>query len=471
MEIYAGIAIVVVLAIAVAAIIKRYKVAGPSEAFIVTGRKGKPVTNPETGEVSTDLSGQKVVMGSGVFVLPFIQRIHTISLASRSIPVRINNAVSKDGIRLALESVAVVKVGGTEDAIRAAAQRFLHQQDQIEGFTQEVLAGSLRSIVGELTVEEIISNRKVFAAKVAEASETDLTNQGLVLDTFQIQDVTDSSDYIKNLGRPQEARVRQAADIAEAEAKRESESARLKSEEEIANAEREFALRKAAILQETDAADAKAAAAGPLAKASSEQQVLEEEEKVAAKRALVTERELDAKVRKPADAARYEAVQNAEAQAASERLRAAAEAEAIRLRAEAEAEAIRQKGLAEAEAMDKKAEALAKYGEAAVTQMVVETLPLVAKELAAPMANINDLRVISTDGATHLSKNVTENLAHTLGMVESATGVNLQALLAGIAGGAVAKQVTVETKDATPSVAEQLPRYNDDPEGVTPEDI
>ena len=133
-------------------ILSRIKVAGPNEAFIVTGRKGQ-TTQATDGSRSTDMSGQKVVMGASVFVLPVVQKIQSLDLSSRRIHVEIQGAVSKQGIRANLQGVAIVKVGGTEDAIRASAQRFLHQQDEIEEFTREVLAGALRSIVGRLTIE------------------------------------------------------------------------------------------------------------------------------------------------------------------------------------------------------------------------------------------------------------------------------------------------------------------------------
>ena len=190
------------VALVVGIVLSRIKVAGPNEAFIVTGRKGRPVTNPETGAISTDLSGQKVVMGASVFVLPVIQKLASIDLSARQISVSVGSAVSAQGIKCSLEGVAIVKVGGAEDSIRAAAQRFLGQQDHIEHFTQEVLAGSLRSIVGRLSVEEIIKDRAAFAREVAEEAESSLTNQGLVLDTFQLQDIQTEGNYLKDLGRP-----------------------------------------------------------------------------------------------------------------------------------------------------------------------------------------------------------------------------------------------------------------------------
>ena len=219
--------IILLIALVIWLVASRYRVARPNEAYIITGQKGKAVTNPETGLVSTDLSGQKVIMGGGVFVIPLIQRLHVLDLSSRRIMVQIRNAVSGQGIKLNLDGVAIVKVGGNEDSIRAAAQRFLMQQEEIETFTQETLAGALRSIVGGLSVEQIIRDRAAFAQRVADESEASLTGQGLVLDTFQIQDITDDGTYLSDLGRPESAKVGQIDEIAEAEARREADQASL----------------------------------------------------------------------------------------------------------------------------------------------------------------------------------------------------------------------------------------------------
>src|SRR5690606_1987623 len=208
---YPVIGLVAVLVLLLLLVTSRYKVAGPNQAFIVTGRKGKAVVNPETGELTTDLSGQKVVLGGGTFVIPFVQKLATMDLSSRRISVQIRGAVSGQGIKLNLDGVAIVKVGGNADQIRLAAQRFLSQQQDIEPFTQEVLAGALRSIVGGLTVEQIIRDRAAFAQRVADESESSLTGQGLILDTFQIQDVTDDGSYLADLGRPEAARIQQEA--------------------------------------------------------------------------------------------------------------------------------------------------------------------------------------------------------------------------------------------------------------------
>ncbi|MGI5246300.1 flotillin family protein [Dactylosporangium sp. CA-139066] len=460
-------------------IVSRIKVAGPNEAFIVTGRKGKSVQGVD-GSRSTDLSGQKVVMGASVFVMPIVQKLQVLDLSSRRIHVEITGAVSKQGIRAKLQGVAIVKVGGTEDAIRAAAQRFLNQQQGIDLFTSEVLAGALRSIVGRLTVEEIIRDRTAFASAVAEEAEHSLTNQGLVLDTFQLQDIIADGSYLADLGRPEAARVLRDAAIAEAQARQAAESERLKSEEAIAEANRNLALKQAGIQAEIDAAKARSAAAGPLAQAERDQAILAEQQKVAERNAELKERQLDTEVRKPADAARYRveqeaeaaknaAIANAEAQRQATIAAAQAQAEQARLTGEgersrraalaeanaiegakegeaeqrrrvaiaealeregsAEASAILARGQAEAEAMKLKADAFATYGEAAILDLLVRVMPDVVKAASDPMGNIDKLTVISTDGASSLSRSVASNVAQGLQLGTDLTGIDLPKLL------------------------------------------
>ena len=438
-------------------VLSRIKVAGPNEAFIITGRKGRMITS-SAGIRSTDLSGQKVVMGASVFVLPIVQRKQSLDLSSRRISVDIQGAVSKLGIRANLHGVAIVKVGGTEDAVRAAAQRFLHQQKEIEQFTREVLAGSLRAIVGRLTIEEIIGDRGAFANAVAEEAEHSMTNQGLVLDTFQVQDILTEGSYLQDLGRPESARVLKDAAIAEALARQKSEQARLLAEESVAEAERNLELKRAGIRAEVDAAKARAASAGPIAEAEQAQMVLSEQQKVAERNAELKQRQLDTEVRKPADAQRYRVEQEAEADRSAavlaadaqrqatiaaaqakaeqakltgegERSHRAAVAEAVELEGRAEAAAILARGQAEAEAMLRKAEAFAQYGEAAVLDLVVRVMPKVVAAASRPIGEIDKLTVISTDGATALTRAVADNVAQGLQLGTDLTGVNLSKLL------------------------------------------
>jgi len=421
-----------------------------------------------------------------------VQRLQSLDLSARRIHVEIAGAVSKQGIRTTLQGVAIVKVGGTEDSIRAAAQRFLNQQQGIDLFTSEVLAGALRSIVGRLTIEEIIRDRAAFASAVAEEAEHSLTNQGLVLDTFQLQDILAEGSYLQDLGRPEAARVLKEAAIAEAQARQAAESERLKAEEAIAEANRNLSLKQASIQAEIDAARAKSAAAGPLAQAERDQAILAEQQKVAERNAELKQRQLDTEVRKPADAERYRVEQEAEAaknaailkaeaqrqatiaaaqasaeqsrltgegersrraalaeanaiegakEGESEQRRRVAIADALEREGTAEASAILARGQAEAEAMRRKAEAFAEYGEAAILDLLVRVLPEVVKQASAPMAGIDKMTVISTDGASSLTKSVASNVAQGLQLGTDLTGIDLAKLLARL--GAAAEEDSV----------------------------
>lgn len=423
---------VVLLILVAYLIVQRIHVAGPNEAFIVTGRRGG---------AQEDLSGQKVVTGASVFVLPFVQKLHSLDLSSRRISVSIDGAVSNTGVKVDLDGVAVIKVGGTEENIRAAAQRFLDQQDDIERFTQEVLAGSLRAIAGRLDVEQIIKDRARFASEVAEEAETSLTNQGLVLDTFQIQDIQAEGDYLNDLGRPEAARVQQDAEIAEARARQASEQERYASEEQIANAERALELRKAEIKAETDEAKAQADAAGPLREAARNQEVVAEQERVAERQASLRDRQLDAEVRKPAEAERYRVEQEAEGsknsvvfQAEGEKSRRVRMAEAVEEEGRAEAAATRARGEAEAEARRLNAEAFKEYGQAATLDLITGVLPEVVRGAAEPISAVERMTVVSTEGASSLTRSVASNLEQGLQIGSDLTGLDLKGLFARLGG-------------------------------------
>lgn len=473
------IGVVVLIILLVLLVLSRIKVAGPNQAFLVTGRRGRSVTATD-GSVSTDMSGQKVVMGASVFVLPIVQKLHSIDLSSRRIPVGIRGAVSLQGVKCDLEGVAIVKVGGNESSIRAAAQRFLNQQEGIDVFTSEVLAGALRSIVGRLTIEEIIRDRAAFASAVAEEAESSLTGQGLVLDTFQLQDIQAEGSYLQDLGRPEAARVIKEAAIAEARARQAAEQEQLLADEAIAVANRQLELKRAEISAQIDAAQAEAAAAGPLSQAAQDQRILAEREKVAQANAALTERQLDTEVRKPADAERYRVEQQAEAaknaailkadadrqatiaaaqaqaelarltgegeqarrtalanaeaiegakKGEAEKLRRQAIADAVEREGAAEASAILARGQAEAEAMDKRSEAFATYGEAAMLDLLVKVLPDVVGAAAAPLAGVDKMTVISADGPGALTKSVAGNVAQGLQLSKDLTGLDVEDLL------------------------------------------
>ncbi|MBG6184271.1 flotillin [Arthrobacter sp. CAN_A214] len=460
-------AIVLLILLVVIAILAKMAlhIASPDQALIISSRDSKGQPDPDS---------QRVVFGR-VFINPFSQRAYPLSLASRQVSLKIEG-ISLNGIKLHLTGVAQVKVGGDADSVRKAAQRFLNQQDAIDHYTQETLSGSLRSIVGTLTVESIIRDRATFAKSVKEEAEHSMHNQGLEIDTFQIQSVDDDSGYLKNLGRPEAALAERNAKIAEARSVQESEQARAISDEQVALAQQQLIIRRAELKEEADARQARADASGPLAQAEQNEQVIIREQQVAQRRAELRERELDTEVRKPADAEKYRLIQQADAkleerrraseateiearvelakrklsaegdrvgaeadaaantargnaEAAINEAKGRADAAVISSRGSAEAGSTEAKGKAEAAGIAAQAEAYQKFNQAAILSKVLEVLPAMAREVAAPMSAIKNMTVVSNDGASQLSKNVSSGVHQTTQMIKDTTGLDIIALL------------------------------------------
>ena len=425
-----------------------YKNAGPDEALVITGKKSKKTI---VDGATLEESGQRVVHGQGVFITPFFQKAFKISLRSRAIEI---TAVAQDqnGVTLTVEAVAIVKVGDDPAAIRAAAQRFLGQDKNIDGFAQEVLSGSLRSSIGGTNVMTIIQKRDELGSSVLATARESLANQGVDVDSFEIKGITDENDYIRDLGRAEQAKVRRQAEVAEHQANREAQEAAILAEQAIAEAQNTLALRKAALQLDTDKASAEAAAAKPLAEAKAQQAIVQEQELTAQRRASLRKAELESEVNAIADADAYRirvtaiaAAEAAVAGANADRDSRIANAEAIRAEGQAEADAILARGPAEATATRLSAEAVAEQSEALIQLRMVEMLPEIARELAAPMSNIDSLTVISTDGASQLTKNVASGFTEVDGVLKSTMGLGIRELLGNLVGGAAAGAAAART--------------------------
>lgn len=441
-----AVAVIVAIAIIVGIILYKsmYQVASPDEALIITGKskKGKTVPNPEAGGDPTDLlAGQRIVVGSGTLVKPMVERVHRMSLRSHNIPLNVNGVVSLSNIPLTIEATAVVKVGGTEKDIRAAAQRFLGQQDDIKSTAQDVLNGNLRSIIGQMSVDQILQNREELASRVQNDTADAMGRQGLVIDTLQINSVTDSMDYILNLSRPDSARVEREARIAEAQNRQTAAEKESEADQKVADSQRDLDLHKAQIEAETSKAKAEAEAAGRSARAQADERVIQEEERVAERRAQLKERELDTEVRKPADAAAYKLEAEAKADARVAELNAEAElnarrkaSEARTLEGKAEADVIRSRGEAEADSMQKQADAYAQYGQAAVLEMALKAMPEVVGRAAEAVKGIDNMTVVSKDGSTGVASMVTDLLMESSALLKSQTGLDLTQMIADATG-------------------------------------
>jgi flotillin len=472
-------AAIVIAIIVIITFLAGIKVAKPDEAIIVTSRQRKVKNDPD----SEGNAGQRVVFGSRVFVKPIVEAHFKLSLRSRQLNVQAT-AQTRDAITIKVNAVAVVKVGGSESMVRAAAQRFLNQQDQIESSTEEVLSGSVRSIVGQLTVTEIITNRSALQGQVLEAVRDSLDVQGLQIDTLQIKEIDDENGYIRDLGRAEAARVKQVAEIAESVARQASEEARITAEQAVAESQRKLDLRNAEILKETDKARAEADAARPLAEAISQQEVVAQQELTAAKRVGLRKQELDAEVKAVADADAYAIAKKAEAAATAavaeanadrdarrasaeaieaeglaerNRRRSAAEAveaegvaeknrriaaaEALRAEGEAEAEAIRVKGNAEAESARAQAEALDDRAIDLLRQQIIAQLPDIIRAASEPLGSIANLTILSSDGTSgtdSLGQGVASQLATSTQIIKDLVGIDISEVVTGRAAGQAA---------------------------------
>lgn len=436
-----GVVLFLILSIVVVYITK-YRTAGPDEALIVTG------SYLGNKNVHTDESGNriKIIRGGGTFVFPVFQQARPLSLLSSKLEVTTPEVYTEQGVPVMADGTAIIKIGGSISEIATAAEQFLgKEKHEREGEAREVLEGHLRSILGSMTVEEIYKNRDKFSQEVQRVASQDLAKMGLIIVSFTIKDVRDKNGYLDSLGKPRIAQVKRDADIATAEADKETrikraqaaqeaQKAELERATEIAEAEKNNQLKVAEYRREQDIAKARADQAYELETARAKQEVTEQEMQIQIierqkqieleeKEILRREKQYDSEVKKKADADRYAIEQNAEAQKRKElaqadaekyRIETQAQAEAERIRLDglakadaeraqgtAEAEIIRLRGLAEAEAKQKIAEAFEQFGQAAVLDMIVKMLPEYAKQIASPLSNIDKITVVDTGGGAN----------------------------------------------------------------------
>lgn len=333
-----------------------YRVPAPDEAMLISGGKVR-------GNVPF-----RVVTGHGAFVIPFFRKAAFLTLAMCEAEVA-EKCVTQQGITLNVRAVIAFKVGNDPESIIAAAQRFLSEQDQMQVLTGRIFAGHLRSIIGSMTVEQIIRERQKLATEVLDGSKEEMARIGLNVDALQIQSIDDDGlGYIKAMSAPHNAAVQQQAQIAQAKANQAAAEAEQESQRKQAEFARETAIVKAQYKAEVDKAQAEAAQAGPLAEAEAQREVLAMRTELAQRAAELRQQELVAEVVKPA---------------------------------EAEAERVRILALADAEKMKIQAEAAASHNRVALDRMIIDQLPEIVDKAARGLANSN-LTVLN--GAEGLSQ-------------------------------------------------------------------
>ncbi|HYA44050.1 MAG TPA: SPFH domain-containing protein [Acidimicrobiales bacterium] len=333
-----------------------WRVPSPNEALLISGGKGR-------GEAPF-----RVVVGHGAFALPVRNRVSFLTLAMQESEVA-EPCVTQQGITLFVKAVIAFKVGDDPESIANAARRFLDDQDSMPALVGRIFAGHLRSIVGSMTVEDIIRERQKLASEVLDASKPEMAKLGLVVDSFQIESIDDGqAGYIKALSQPHIASVNQAAQIAQAQADQAAAKARQESARNQAQYEQETDVAKAQYQAQIDRAQQTANQAGPLAQAKAQQDVLAEQAKVATAAAELRRQQLVAEVVRPAEA----------------------EAEKVRTLAEAQADATRLQ-----------AEATATSGGVVLERMLVERMPEI---LAAAAGELRQANVTVLNGAGGLGE-------------------------------------------------------------------
>ena len=436
---------VLVLLMLLIVFVSKYQTAKPDEALIISG------SYLGSKNVHVDEGGNKIkiVRGGGAFVLPVFQRSNRISLLSSKLDVSTPEVYTEQGVPVMCDGTSIIKIGSSVEEIATAAEQFLGKTtEELENEAREVLEGHLRSILGSMTVEEIYQNRDKFSQSVQEVASVDLAKMGLVIVSFTIKEVRDKNGYLDSLGKPRIAQVKRDADIAEAEALKETRIKKAEAEKESQQAE---------LQRQTEIAEASKDQAYNLESARAQQHVVEQEMEVKVverqkqieleeKEITRREKQYDSEVKKKADADRYAREQEALAQKAREvaeaeaerfKVEALAEAEAnkTRLTGQAQAEAILARGAAEAEAKQKIADAFKEYGEAAVLSMVMEMLPQLMKEAAQPLGNIDKISVVDTgaggenSGANRITNYATNLLAGTQETLKETTGLDVKELI------------------------------------------
>jgi uncharacterized membrane protein YqiK len=331
-----------------------YRVPAPDEAMLISGGRSRRGGAPF-----------KVVVGHGTFVTPLFRKARYLTLSMCESEVS-ETCVTKQGISLNVRAVIAFKVGNDDESIINAGQRFLSDQDQMSTLTGRIFAGHLRSIIGSMTVEEIVTERQKLATEVLDGSKAEMAKIGLTVDSLQIQSIDDmNSGYIDAMAAPHNAAIQRQAQIAQAQANQAAAEAQQESQRKQAEYQRQTMVVQAQYKAEVDKAQAEAAQAGPLAQAQAQMSVLQAQTELAHRQAELRQRQLVAEVIKPAEA----------------------EAEKVKVLAEADAARIRLQ-----------AAAAASNNRVALDRMLIEQLPMIVKEAASGLAGANVSVLNGADG-------------------------------------------------------------------------
>ena len=481
----APVLVAIVLAIAILCI--GYVKAPPDTAYMISGFR-KP----------------RILIGKAGIRIPFLERLDKLSLKMFSVDVKTTDYVpNAEYINVKVDATVKIRIGQSQEMMALASKFFLNEkEDMIIRRVQDTLEGNMREIVGQMRLEEMVTDRKAFGERVQENAIPDLQKMGLEMISFNVQSFSDQNNVIEDLGIDNISKIKKGAAIAKAQADRdiaisqaqaakEANDAKVQSEMEIAEKQTSLAIRQAELKQQSDIKKAEADAAYSIQEQEQRKTIevtsananiakAEREAELKAKEVDVMKQTLDAEIRAKADAERYRQEQEAQAElfkrqkeaearryekeqeAAAEMKIAEAqkyaqeqEAEGIAAIGRAEAEAIRAKALAEAEGIDKKAEAMKKYGEAAVVEMIMAALPEIAKNVAEPLSKVDKITMYGEGNSAKLLADIVNGTTQVTEGISAGMGIDIKSLLAGALGGKLASdnapQVIVVPQQNSPA--------------------
>ncbi len=446
---------VLVLLLLMSALATLFRKAGPHEALIVYGMRGT-----------------RIVKGRGTVIFPMIESFRQLSLQLMSFDVAPQQDLyTKQGVAVTVEAVAQIKVKSDPESIQTAAEQFLTKTDQArEGLIRLVMEGHLRGIIGQLSVEQIVKEPEMVGDRMRATCADDMSKMGLEVVSFTIKEVRDKNEYITNMGRPDIARIKRDADVAAAEADRDTAIRRAEAmraaavakaqadQERVlaealslakqAEAQRDLEIKKAQYVELVKRQQAQADKSYDIQANIMQQQVTaeavkvrqiekEQEVKVQEAEILRHEKELIATVLKNAEIEKQRIEMLAEAARRKMSMEAEGAAYATRAQGEAEAEIILKKGEAEAKAMNVKAEAYQEWNQAAVVDKLITGLPEVVKAMAAPLANVDKITIVSTGdgnaaGVNKITGDITKIAAQVPALFETLSGMQMSVLLGNI---------------------------------------
>ncbi len=446
---------------------------------------------PDTAYVISGLGKKRILIGRAGWRMPFFTRVDKLSLRVMQVDVKTSEAVpTNEFINVTVDGVANVKISSDPVLLERATETLLNlRREELIALITQVMEGNMREIVGSVGLKEMVQDRQGVAKKITENVVPDMEKLGIEVVNFNIQNFKDAAGTIENMGIDNVEQIRKNAQIAKANAQRdisiataqaqqEANAVRVEAEKKIAEQNAELAVQQADMMVRSESKRAEADAAYSIEQEGQRKTIevtrvsadiarREKEAELAEREIALRERQLDAEIRKQADAMRYQAEQEAAAELAkSQRLAEAeryrvvqeaearkAEAEALRFAMEQEAAGIRAKGLAEAEAIEKKAEAQKKMGEASVLEMYLAALPEVVRNAAAPLAQTDRIVMYGDGNSTRMVKDVMNSTSQIMEGLREATGIDVGALIAGMAGARLVTD-TAKKKDPTSEQAE-----------------